>query len=54
MIDFSNNPTPRSPEQIVADIEAAMRQPWGLRPPRMEIISPEEYRRRYEQEMPPP
>ncbi len=44
---FVNKVEQRTPEQVVADVETAFRQPWGLRPPSREIISPEEYRRRY-------
>lgn len=43
----------RTPEQIVDDVAQAMKMPWGLKNPvPTEIISPEEYRRRYQQEWP--
>lgn len=50
---FGNNPKPRTTEQIVADVQTAFRQPWGLAPPRREIITPEEYRRLYFNQEPP-
>lgn len=52
---WSNRAPPaKTVEQIAEDIRTALNsQPWGP-VPRLEIISPEEYRRQYEQQVPAP